>query len=138
MSGGAPGAPGPGGPAGASVDAAVRIEGIISGLLRYGTYLAVVLVLAGVAGMLLTGVDPLAHGAAPAFDASSIPGDLLALRPRGFLWAGLVTVMALPVGRVVVAGLGFLAAGDRRLALVSGAVLLVVLASILAALAAGG
>ena len=127
----------PGAPSTAAMDAALRIEGLISGLLRYGTYLAVALVLVGVAGMLLAGVDPLAHGAAPGFDAGSIPGDLMALRPRGFLWAGLVTVMALPVGRVIVSGLGFLAAGDRRLAMVSGAVLLVVLASIGAALAFG-
>lgn len=130
--------PTPGAPSSATADAAVRIEAIISGLLRNGTYLAVALVLVGVAGMLLTGVDPLDHGGVPGFDAASIPGDLLALRPRGFLWAGLITVMALPVGRVVVAGLGFLAAGDRRLAMVSGAVLLVVLASIVAALAVGG
>jgi hypothetical protein len=41
--------------------------------------------------------------------------------------------MALPVGRVVVAGAGFYAAGSRRLALVSALVVLVVTLSVIAA-----
>ncbi len=119
-------------------DAALAIESIIARLLVVGTYVAIALVLVGVAGMLLTGVDPLAHGTPPAFDLGRIPTDILALRPEGFLWAGLVTVMALPLGRVTVAGIGFLRAGDRPLALVSLAVLLVVLGSVLAALGLEG
>lgn len=116
------------------VDAAPGIETAIARLLTAGTGLAIGLVLLGVAGMLLTGVDPLSHDAPPAFDPGRIPGDLLALRPEGFLWVGLVVVMALPIGRVMVAGIGFLRVGERRLAAVSLAVLLVVLGSILAAL----
>ena len=45
-----------------------------------------------------------------------------------------MAVLALPLGRVIVAGVGFLAARDVRLALVSLAVLLVVLGSIVAAI----
>ncbi len=41
--------------------------------------------------------------------------------------------MALPIGRVVVSGAGFYAAGARRLALVSALVVLVVTLSIIAA-----
>ena len=41
--------------------------------------------------------------------------------------------MALPIGRVVVAGAGFFAAGERRLALVSALVVLVVALSVIAA-----
>lgn len=119
-------------------DAALAIESTIARLLVVGTYVAIALVLVGVAGMLLTGVDPLAHGMPPGFDLARIPADILALRPEGFLWAGLVTVMALPLGRVTVAGIGFLQAGDRRLALVSLGVLLVVLGSVLAALGLEG
>ena len=115
------------------VDAAPGLETIIARLMTTGTYLAMGLVLVGVAGMLLAGVDPLAHGTPPAFDLGRIPGNLLALRPEGFLWAGLVVVMGIPIGRVIVAGIGFLRVGDRRLAAVSLAVLLVVLASIIAA-----
>ncbi len=119
-------------------DAAFALEAVVARLLVAGTWLAMGLVLVGVVLMLLTGVDPLAHGAVPDFDAAQIPADILALRPEGFLWAGIVLIIGLPIGRVVVAGAGFLAAGARRLALVSLLVLLVVLVSIAAALGLEG
>jgi len=119
-------------------DAVFALEAAVGRLLVAGTWLAMALVLAGVVLMLVGGVDPLAHGAVPGFDAARIPADVLALRPEGFLWAGIVLIIGLPIGRVVVAGVGFLAAGDRRLALVSLLVLLVVLASIGAALGLEG
>jgi uncharacterized membrane protein len=126
------------GAGGTRVDAAYALEALVARLLVAGTWLAMALVLAGVVLMLVGGVDPLAHGAIPGFDAARIPADILALRPEGFLWAGIVLIIGLPIGRVVVAGVGFLAAGDRRLALVSLLVFLVVLVSILAALGLEG
>ncbi|HYO43063.1 MAG TPA: DUF1634 domain-containing protein [Candidatus Limnocylindrales bacterium] len=114
------------------------LEAAVGLLLIAGTWLAMGLVLAGVVLMLASGVDPLAHGAVPPFEAASIPADILALRPEGFLWAGIVLIIGLPIGRVVVAGVGFLATGDRRLALVSLLVFLVVLVSIGAALGLEG
>ena len=120
-----------------SADTAYRLERIVARLLGVGTWIAIGLVFVGVVGMLLHGVDPLSPGA-PVFSLVRIPGDLLALRSEGFLWAGLVTVMALPLGRVLVSGVGFLAAGDRRLALVSACVLLVVTGSVVAALGLAG
>jgi uncharacterized membrane protein len=112
----------------------MAIETLVARLLVIGTWVAVGLVLVGVVGMLLTGVDPLDHATSPAFDLAQIPADLLALRPEGFLWAGLLTVLLLPIGRVVVSGIGFLVARDRLLAGVSLAVLLVVVVSIAAAI----
>jgi uncharacterized membrane protein len=94
-------------------------------------------VLVGVVMLLASGADPLAL-ATPPFDLRQIPADIAAGKPEGFLWLGLVAVLALPLGRVIVAGLGFLAARDTRLALVSLAVLLVVTASVLAALGLEG
>ena len=114
--------------------AAFALEAAVGRLLIVGTWLAMGLVLAGVALRFATGVDPFAHGGVPPFDPAQIVPDMLALQPEGFLWAGIVLVIALPIGRVVVAGVGFLAAGDRRLALVSLLVFLVVLVSIIAAL----
>ena len=121
-----------------SRDPGPAIETLVARLLVIGTWVAVALVLAGVLGMLLTGVDPLEHGERPLFDLGGIPADLLALRPAGFLWAGLVTVLLLPIGLVVVSGIGFLVARDRRLALVSLAVLVVVIVSIAAAIGLEG
>lgn len=119
-------------------DVAYRLESTISRILVAGTYIAIGLVFVGVLGMLATGVDPLSHGVPPPFDLGRIPSDIAARKPEGFLWLGIVAVLALPIGRVIVAGLGFLAARDTRLALVSLAVLLVVTASILAAMGLEG
>ena len=118
-------------------ETAYRLESRVSRLLVIGTYLAIGIVLVGVVGLLASGVDPLAL-APPPFDLRQIPADIAAGKPEGFLWLGLVAVLALPLGRVIVAGLGFLAARDTRLALVSLAVLLVVTGSILAALGLEG
>ncbi len=120
-------------PVHATSEATLAIETVVARLLRVGTYVAIGLVLIGVVGMQLSGIDPLALEVPPPFDLKAIPAEMLALEPIGFLWAGLVLVICLPVGRVIVAGIGFLAAHDRRLALVSLAVLLVVLASIVSA-----
>jgi uncharacterized membrane protein len=121
----------------AGADTARRLESSIARMLTIGTRVAVVLVLIGVVAMLAKGIDPLtaAYGG---FSVTAIPGDLVALRPEGFLWTGLLVVMAMPVGRVVVSGIGFFAAGDRRLALVSLLVVLVLTASVIAAQALGG
>jgi uncharacterized membrane protein len=119
-------------------DVGYRLEATISRLLVVGTYVAIGLVLIGVIGMLAAGIDPLTHVATPAFALDEIPAQVRALEPEGFLWLGLVCVLALPLGRVIVAGVGFLVARDIRLALVSLAVLLVVTGSIVAAIALGG
>lgn len=119
-------------------DTADALEATIGRLLVAGTWLAMALVLVGVLLMLAGGVDPLTRSGIPSFDLSRIPADLAALRPGGFLWAGIALIVTLPVGRVVVAGLGFLAARDGRLALISLLVLLVVVISITAALGLEG
>jgi uncharacterized membrane protein len=122
-----PGAPG------ASSGAAYAIETVVARMLVIGTWVAVGLILVGVLGMIAAGIDPMAHPPVPAFDPGAIPGDLVALRPAGFIWTGILVVMALPIGRVVVAGAGFYAAGERRLALISVLVIVVVGLSIVAA-----
>lgn len=113
---------------------ATAIESLIARLLVAGTYLAMLLILIGVAGMLASSIDPMTHPSPPPFDLAAIPGDLAALRPEGFLWLGIGLVIALPVGRVIVAGLGFLGTRDRRLTLVSLGVLVVVTLSVIAAI----
>jgi uncharacterized membrane protein len=63
---------------------------------------------------------------APAFDPGRIPAEILALQPVGFLWLGLLVIVATPIGRVVVSLMGYLATGERRMALVSVAILVVI------------
>ena len=108
------------------------IETLAARLLVVGTYLAVGLILIGVLGMLAQGIDPMS-ATAPTFDPTAIPSDIASLQPAGFIWAGIVVVMTLPIGRVVVAGAGFFASGERRLALVSALVVLVVALSLVVA-----
>jgi uncharacterized membrane protein len=122
------------GTAARGTEAAYALEAAIGRLLIAGTWIAMGLILVGALLMLAAGIDPFAHGGIPPFDASEVLAQVLALQPAGFLWAGIVLVISLPIGRVVVAGLGYLAARDGRLALVSLLVLLVVLASISTAL----
>lgn len=117
---------------------AARLETIAARLLTWGTRGALLLILAGVVGMAATGVDPMSSGAFPPYSLAAIPGQLASLKPEGFIWAGLTLLVALPLGRVTVSGAGFLAAHDRRLALVSVLVLLVICASVFAALGLEG
>jgi uncharacterized membrane protein len=117
---------------------AARLETIAARLLTWGTRVALLLILVGVIDMAVTGVVPMAAATFPPYSLVAIPGQLAALRPEGFIWAGLTLLVALPLGRVTVSGAGFLAAGDRRLALVSVLVLLVICASVVAALGLEG
>jgi len=121
-----------------SSDTAYAMEAAVARLLVVGTWLAMGLVLVGVVLMLAAGLDPLDHGAVPPFRLAAIPGEILALDPAGFLWAGIVLIIALPIGRVVVSGLGFLAARDVRMAAISLGVLVVVLVSVVSSVVLEG
>jgi uncharacterized membrane protein len=119
-------------------ETAAQLETLAARLLTWGTRIALGLILIGVVGILLHGIDPFVPGAFPPYSLAAVPGQIAALAPEGFIWAGLTVLVALPLGRVIVSGAGFLAAGDRRLALVSVLVLLVIGASIVAALGLEG
>ena len=103
-----------------------RVDGWIARVLRVGTLVSVGLLAIGVALLSLAGRSPL-DATWPALELGRIPGDLLALRPEGFLWLGLLTTLSTPLLRVAAAVLGFLGAGERRMAGL-GTVVLVVIA----------
>jgi uncharacterized membrane protein len=75
------------------------------------------------------------HG--PALDAAALVPDILALRPEGFLWLGLVLTVTLPAARVLFALLGFVRLRDVRAASVAVAVLCVLALSVAVALFSG-
>jgi uncharacterized membrane protein len=104
----------------------------IGRLLIVVTYVAVGLLLVGVALMVVSGISPLAGG--PPLAPGRLVGDILALRPAGFLWLGLLAVIATPVSRVVAAAIGFLRRGEPLMALVSLGILVVIAFGIAAAL----
>ncbi|HSL77460.1 MAG TPA: DUF1634 domain-containing protein [Candidatus Limnocylindrales bacterium] len=110
-------------------------ERTIGRLLIAVTYIATGLLAVGVALMLASGISPLSGG--PRLDIASLAGDLSSLQPAGFLWLGLVAVIATPITRVVAAAFAFAAAGERRMVAVAVAIVAVISVSIVTALAAG-
>jgi uncharacterized membrane protein len=107
----------------------------IGRLLIAVTYVAALLLTIGVLLMVAAGISPLAGG--PALDLTSLISDLASLQPAGFLWLGLLTVIATPLSRVLGAAIGFGLAGDRRMVVVSVAILAVIAVSVVSALALG-
>lgn len=105
------------------------LELALSHVLQLGTYISVALIAVGSILLLGSGGSPLAPG--PPLDLTQLPGDLLALRPAGFLWLGIVGVMATPALRVGRALLGFLRRDERRMVAVSGLVLGVILVGVI-------
>lgn len=111
---------------------AARVDRSIARILRAGTLVSIGLLLVGVALMSATGRSPL-DAQFPGLDPGRIPGDILALRPEGFLWLGLLATLVTPLLRVAAAVVGFLGAGERRMAGLGVAVLLVIALAVVVA-----
>jgi uncharacterized membrane protein len=107
------------------------LEKSIARLLSGGTYLAIALLVIGFGLMLVNGISPL--DTAPPFDVRQIPADILALRPTGFLWLGLIVVIATPSSRVIASLIGYARAGERPMVIVATAILVVIAISVVIA-----
>ena len=118
--------------AGTAASRAARVEGWIARVLRAGTLLSVGLLAVGVVLMTLAGRSPLDEAWLP-LDLGRIPADLLALRPEGFLWLGLLTTLSTPLLRVAASVVGFLGAGERRMAGLGTAVLIIIALAVVVA-----
>ena len=111
------------------------IEYTVARVLTYGTWASIAFVLAGVVLLLASGRSPL--DAAPAFELGAVPGDLVALRPEGALWLGLLGLLATPSARVVASLVGFARRGEWAMVGVAAAILLVVGLGVVAGIVAG-
>jgi uncharacterized membrane protein len=111
------------------------LDRTIARVLIAGTYLSVGLLAVGVVLMAVQGVSPL--GESPPFELDQIPADIVALRPAGFLWLGLLVAIATPLMRVVASLFGYVAAGERRMAGISIAILVVIAVGVVLGVAAG-
>ena len=100
----------------------------IARLLTLGTYGSVALLGVGVVLMFVAGISPLAGG--PRFELDLVVDDLVNLRPAGFLWLGLVAVLATPSARVVASLIGYLRRGERVMAGVAVLILAVIALSV--------
>ncbi len=103
----------------------------IARLLTYGTYVSVGLLGIGTILMFAGRIAPLAGG--PPFQPELIVDDVVHLRAAGFMWLGLVAVIATPTARVVAALIGFVRRGERTMALVSALILAVIALSVVLA-----
>jgi uncharacterized membrane protein len=103
---------------------ALAAERLIGRLLSLVTYAAVALLLIGVVFLIAAGVSPVSGG--PGLDLARLPGNLLTLQPAGFLWLGLLAVIAAPIARVLVALAAYLRVRDWLMVGVSTAILLVI------------
>ena len=97
------------------------------------TYISVGLLLVGVVLMLINGISPLDE--APAFDPSLIWADMLARMPVGFLWLGLIVVIATPIVRVAASAVGYARLGQWRMVGVGTGILLVIAIGIVTSIA---
>jgi uncharacterized membrane protein len=115
--------------------AAPRAESLdrwIARVLRVGTGIGMTLLAIGVVLLAASGRSPLDaswHG----LDLARLVTDVPALRPEGFLWLGLLVTLATPLLRVAAAIVGFLGAGERRMAGLGLAVLVVIASAVLVA-----
>jgi len=106
------------------------LESSVSLVLKVGIYAAVVLIAIGVVLMVAEGRSPL--DVAPVLDPGSLAADLAALRPSGFLWLGVLIVLATPPLRVATALIGYLRAGEREMAIVAVLILAVIALGVVA------
>jgi uncharacterized membrane protein len=100
------------------------LEVALAHVLQLGTYASVGLIAIGAILLLAGGGSPIQGG--PPFDLATLPADILALRPAGLLWLGIVGVLATPGLRVARALLGFARRGEQRMVVVSLLVLAVI------------
>jgi uncharacterized membrane protein len=111
------------------------VEVAIARVLLAGTLAGMALLLAGIALMAANGIEPDAT-AFPPFDPATILADLLALQPEGFLWAGIVMIVATPIARVLGELVAFARRRDRLMTGVAAAILAVVALSVVVAVIA--
>ena len=108
------------------------LEHAIARLLTVGTFVSIGLLAVGLVLMLAAGLGP---SGGPRFDPATMVSDVLGLRPAGFLWLGLVVVVATPAARVAASLVGYILRREPRMAIVAALILLVIFLSV--ALAVG-
>ncbi len=113
-----------------------ELDRFVARLLTIGTYVGVGILAIGVVVLVASGTSPLSPNAT-AFDPPGVVDQLMALRPEGFLWLGLVVVLATPSLRVLASLVGYIRESDGRMTLVAIGILAVIATSVVTAVATG-
>jgi uncharacterized membrane protein len=111
----------------------VAAEHAIGRLLIAMTYVAVGLLVLGVALMVAGGISPVSGG--PGLDLGALGSQLLVLDPAAFLWVGLLVVVATPIGRVIVAGIAYARQADWLMVAIALGILVIIAVGVGSALA---
>jgi uncharacterized membrane protein len=106
------------------LERALTTERRIGRLLIAITYASVVLLAVGVGLLLASGTSPTAGG--PGLNIGSLQMDLVAAAPAGFLWLGLLAVIAAPISRVIVAATAYAAERDWSMVGIALAILAII------------
>jgi uncharacterized membrane protein len=96
----------------------------IGQLLIAVTYVSVGLLTIGVALLLAAGISPVAGG--PALDLTTLASQLAGLDAAGFLWLGLLAVIAAPISRVVLAAVSYARTDDWQMVAIAVAILAII------------
>jgi len=104
------------------------LDRAVARLLTIGTYVSVALLAVGVVLMFAARIAPLEGG--PRFEPDLLLDDITHLRPTGFIWLGLVAVIATPAARVAASLVGYLRRGERAMAVVALLILVVIAVSV--------
>ena len=112
---------------------AFAAERLIGRMLIAVTYVSVSLLVIGLILMIVDDLSPLSGG--PRLDLAAVGAQLTALVPAGFLWLGLLVVIAAPIARVIVAAVAYARDGDRLMIGISLAILAIIAVGVGSALA---
>jgi uncharacterized membrane protein len=104
------------------------LDRTIGRLLSIGTYVSVLLLAIGTVLMFANAIDPFAGG--PPLEPGLILDDIGHLRGAGFMWLGLLALLATPIFRVVVSLGGFLSRRERTMSIVAVLILVVIALSV--------
>lgn len=115
--------------------APASLEAALAHVLQIGTYISILLIAVGSILLIAGGTSPLAGG--PALSLEQLPADVLAGRPAGFLWLGILGVIVTPALRVLRALVGFWRRGEPRMAAIALSVLVVIAAGVIVGVMAG-
>lgn len=111
------------------------LEVALAHVLTVGTYVSIALVGIGSVLLLAGGGSPLQGG--PPLSVTTLAADIAALGPAGFLWLGIIGILATPALRVLRAGLGFWRRGEQAMAIVAVLVLAVIALGVFIGVMAG-
>jgi uncharacterized membrane protein len=118
-------------PGAAQPTRALAAERTIVRLLMVFTYISVGLLAVGLVLTMTAGISPRSDG--PDLDIGTLATRIAAFDPGGFLWLGLLAVIAAPIGRVIVAAVAYARDADWLMVAVSIAILAVIVIGIASA-----